>query len=485
MTNIKNEIANGAFYYGIAKYSGIAFQIIISAILARLLSPSDFGLIAIATVVMTFFNLLSDVGISSAIVQKKELSNYDIEHIFTFTIYLGVFLCLSFFCLSWPISFFYKNSDLLPVCQCMSLLLIFSCSRIVPMGLVMKNKEFKFQSLTSLFANMLGGGLACLAAFVGFGVYSLLITFFVPSIVTFVLFYKKYPARFCFHIDVNPLKHIFSYSAYVFLFNVVNYFSRNLDKLLIGKYISMSDLGQYQKSYNLMIMPLNNISDVITPVLHPVFSEFQNDISFIKQRYFKLLNMLAYISFSLSVFLYFVSNEAILIVYGDNWIPAIRPFQILSLTVSTQMLLASAGSIFQAINATKNFFISGCLCSLFMITGFVVSIYLWGTIEAVSWGFLFAQLFNTISSFSILCYSLKANLQEFLSVLSRPFIVSIIICMIFYLLSFVSLQNIVASFIVKLIVYLISLALFMSYLSHYNVFRIISVYINEKRKVKK
>lgn len=474
MNSLKKQIASGAFFIGISRYSGVLFQILISAILARLLQPSDFGVIAIATVAMTFFNLLTDVGISSAVVQKKELTEYDFNHIFSFTIYAGLLLCILFFIASWPISHFYSNDELSSICKWMSLLLFLSCAKIVPFGLLMRNKEFKYQSFVVLSASIIGGVLACIAAYCGMRAYSLLFSFITNSILTFVFFYIKYPVRFHWRFDITPLKHIFSYSAYVFLFNFVNYFSRDSDKLLIGRYIGLSDLGQYQKSYNLMMMPAQNISDVITPVLHPIFSEYQNNIPFIKEKYFKFLQIVSYISFTLSVFLYFVSSEAILIVYGDNWVPAIRPFQILSLTISTQMLLSSSGSVFQAVNATKLFFIAGCLCALYMLLGFAFSIIFWGTIEAVAWGFFIAQLLNTISSFSILFRPLKASWGEFFPIIIRPLLFGVIIAVVFVCLPDIQKLGLIFSFIYKAGVYLVLLFILMEFFSEYKILRIIA-----------
>ena len=467
MSSIKKQIVSGAFYIGIARYSGIFFQIIISAILARLLDPSDFGIIAIATVVMAFFSLLSDVGISPAIVQKKELGKTDFDHIFTFTIYLGIILGLLFFGCSWPISSFYEDKQLQPICQLMSLLLFLSCARIVPFGILLRNKEFKYQSFSTLFSNMIGGIIACITAYIGFGVYSLVIAFVIPSLLIFILFYIKHPVCFKYILDINPLKKIFSYSLYVFLFNLVNYFSRNLDKLLVGKYVSLSDLGQYQKSYQLMMMPLNSISDVVTPVLHPIFSEYQSDIIFIKEKYFKFLHVVSYISFPLSIFLFFASREIILIIYGDNWEPAINPFQILSLTVCSQMLLSSTGSIFQAVNATKAFFVAGCLCALFMISSFVISLYIWGSIESVAWGFLCAQVLNTIFSFSILNHVLKASMTEFVSIILRPFLFSILIAIILFFINTIAIFTIYYTFVIKLFVFLVTIVILMEFFSEY------------------
>ena len=454
MSSLRSQIAAGAFYIGIARYSGILFQILISAILARLLPPSDFGVIAVATVVMVFFNLLSDIGLSPAIVQRKDLEAIEYNQIFSFTVYLGFFLALLFFICSWPISSFYNNTILKPICQIMSVILIFSCAKIVPLGLLLKNKEFKYQSFTMFISNTIGGIMACIAAYIGFGVYSLVLSFLIPSILIFSSYYYRYKLKFDFRISTEPLKKIFSYSIYVFLFNLINYFSRNLDKLMVGKYVGLSDLGQYQKSYNLMMMPLNSISDVITPVLHPIFSDYQDNVHYIKEKYFKLLHLISYISFPLTVFLYFAAREAILIVYGDNWIPAVRPFQILALTVCSQMLLSSTGSIFQAINATRRFFLTGCINSTIMVASFCVSIFTWRSVQAVAWGFVVAHFINTIISFWMLCDKLNATFLEFLQILIRPLVISIIILVVLYLMNlYISFNNIYISFVFKLVVF--------------------------------
>ncbi len=470
MSSLKSQIVTGAFYIGIARYSGIVFQIIISAILARLLPPSDFGVIAIATVIMTFFNLLSDIGISPAIVQRKDLVTSDYNNIFSFTIYLGFILASVFFISSWPISTFYDNQVLRPICQIMSLILFFSCARIVPFGLLLKNKRFKYQSFTTLISNSIGGVIACIAAYWGLGVYSLVLSFLIPSLLIFISYYHVYRLNFSFKFHTEPLKKIFSYSIYVFLFNLINYFSRNLDKLMIGKFISLSDLGQYQKSYNLMMMPLNSISDIITPVLHPIFSDYQNDVLYVKEKYFKLLHFISYLSFPLTVFLFFVAREAILIVYGNAWVPAIKPFQILSLTVCSQMLLSSTGAIYQAVNATRRFFAAGCINSFVMVISFCVSISIWGTIEAVAWGFVVAHFLNTVISFWMLCNKLRAGMFEFINMIARPVFFSLILFAIMYFADLsIHFDNIYMSFASKSIAFIFVMVILMQYFSEYNI----------------
>ena len=104
MTSTKKELLSGVFYTAIAKYSGIIVSLVVAGILARLIDPEDFGVVAIATVIISFFNIFSDLGIAPAIIQNKTLLKKDFSNIFTFTLWLGISIAILFFLSSWPIS---------------------------------------------------------------------------------------------------------------------------------------------------------------------------------------------------------------------------------------------------------------------------------------------------------------------------------------------------------------------------------------------
>lgn len=132
------------------------------------------------------------------------------------------------------------------------------------------------------------------------GIYALLINPIVSSIVLFIVNLREHPLRVRWTAGLQPLRTIFAFSAYQFSFNVINYFTRNLDKLLIGKYMSMSPLGFYEKSYRLMMLPLQNITNIISPVMHPIFSDFQHDLRKLSESYLKVVRVLAWIGFPLA-----------------------------------------------------------------------------------------------------------------------------------------------------------------------------------------
>lgn len=420
MSSAKKELMSGVFYTAIAKYSGIIVSLVIAGILARLIEPEDFGVVAIATVIISFFSIFSDLGIAPAIIQNKELSKNDLSNIFTFTLWLGISISILFFLCSWPISHFYLNGTLLNICQLLSLNLFFASANIVPNALLFKEKEFRFIAYRSLIIQIAGGSIAITAALMGAGLYALIINPILSSILLFLISFRKNPQRLSRTWGIQSMKKIFSFSAYQFMFNVINYFSRNLDKLLIGKYMDMVALGYYEKSYRLMMLPLQNITHVISPVMHPIFSDFQNDLSKLSVSYNKVVRFLAFIGFPLSVLLWFCSGEIILIIFGEQWRPSIPVFQILSISVGIQVILSTSGSIFQAANDTRSLFICGVFSTLLNIIGILIGIFFFKTLEAVAWCICFTFTINFVQCY-IWMYkvtfkqSLRAFWKQFVS----------------------------------------------------------------------
>ena len=227
------------------------------------------------------------------------------------------------------------------------------------------------------------------------------------------------------------LRKIFSYSAYQFLFNVINYFSRNLDKLLIGKYMSMSDLGYYEKSYRLMMLPLQNITQVITPVMHPIFSDFQNDKAKLATSYERILRFLAFIGLPLSVLLFFTAEEVTLIIFGDQWLPSVPVFRLLSLSVGIQIILSSSGSIFQAAGDTRSLFVCGMFSSTLNVAGILLGIFYFGTLTAVASCIVVTFTINFIQCYwQMYRVTFQRSVWPFIHQLISPLVISVLMALV-------------------------------------------------------
>lgn len=449
--SIKKQLTTGIFFTAIAKYSNMVIVLIVTAILSRILSPQEFGYVAIATVIIAFFGMFTEIGIAPAIIQNKDLDDNDYSSIFSFTIWSGLLLSLLFIACALPIANFYKSPILQPICYYLSINLFFSSCQIVPNGLLYKEKNFKFIAFRSFTVQLIGGGLAIAAAFLGFGIYSLLINPILSSLLLFIVSYLKKPVKFKWWFDTNSLKKIFSFSAYQFLFNFIDYFSSNMDKLIIGKYLNINMLGYYEKSYRLMMLPLQTITHVVSPVMHPIFSEYQNDYKKLSDSYLKVVKLLAYIGFPLSVLLFFTSRELVLLVFGMQWEKSILSFQILSLSVGFQIILSTSGSIFQAANSTKILFISGLLSSIINVIGILLGVFYYKSIEAVSLCLLITFTINFFQAYLLMYYKVfKLPINYMLKILVFPILVSIILFCVLYIINvLISNNTIIITLIIK------------------------------------
>lgn len=405
--SLKQEMISGVFYTSISKYAGIVVMLGVTAILSRLIAPEEFGIVAIATVLIAFFAIFSDLGIGPAIIQHKELTTKDLDNIFSLTVWAGIGISLLFFAAASPTASFYDATQteraglLRDICRILSVNLLFASLNIVPNALIMSDKRFRFAAMRSLAVQVVGGAAAIGAAYGGAGIYALTINPVFSSILLFVINYRQHPLRLRLCPARESLLKVFSFSAYQFSFQLINYFSRNLDKLLMGRYMSLTELGYYDKSYRLMMLPLQNITYVVSPVMHPIFAHMQNDLRQLATSYLKVVRLLAFIGLPMAVVLCCTSRELVLIIFGSQWEASIPALRILSLSVGIQVILSTSGAIFQAANATKMLFWTGLLSTILNVAAICTGIFIFDSMEGVAWSICTSFLLNFI-----LCYYL-------------------------------------------------------------------------------
>jgi PST family polysaccharide transporter len=170
------------------------------------------------------------------------------------------------------------------------------------------------------------------------------------------------------------MKKIWKYSLYQFGFNFVNYFSRNLDNLLISKFFGEIRLGYYNKAYELTTYPISNIVHVITPILHPVLSEYQNQKEYIYMQYIKLVRLLSSIGIFFSAVCFFSCKELIFVLYGEKWIASVVCLKYLSISIWSQMICSSIGVAFQSTGNTRSMLKCGGINTCLSIAAIVIGL---------------------------------------------------------------------------------------------------------------
>lgn len=484
MGSIKKDLAKGVFWIAIAKYSGIVVQLLITAVLARMIAPAAFGTIAVAMVVLYFLNILSDIGIGPAVVQYKQLTMLHLNSLFTLTIYIGIVLATVLYFFSTLIADYYADMTLEYVCQMMSIVVFFQSLNVVPNALMRKNQRFRTIAIYTLSFQILSGSIAVWGAFQGWGVYALLVSPILTAIGVFGINFFYYPLRFVIQMSSEAVKMVASFSFFQFAFSFCNYFSRNLDKLIIGKYFSMTHLGYYDKSYHLMMLPIQNVSYVIEPVLHPVLSTLQNDRHELRAKNQKLAVIISNISFPIGLMLYFCGAELIKIVYGSQWDAAIPVFRILALSLPLQMILSTNVPIFQAAGKTNHLFVSGMLNTCCTICGFIIAAY-WGkSIQAVAWSWDITLTINFVSTYFIMhFFTLKESPVPFYKSLLLQLTNSALTWAIIELILFFSPKlGVITSLVFKLLLIILLTIMFATFLKQYNIRDVIKVFGNYLNK---
>lgn len=443
------SIKNAAIINFIARYSNIFINLIYNAILSRILTPEDFGIVAIVNVFVTFFMLFADMGLGSAVIQHKSLSKMEINHIFSFTGYLALFLGLIFAAFSIPLAWFYTDGVYVPIGILLSVSLFFNTLNMIPNAVLLRNKRFKTVGIRTVTVAIMSSILTILLALIGFKYYSIVFNSIFFAFFTFIWNYHTTKLKFTFRFNMESVRKIKSYSSFQFGFNIINYFSRNADNLLIGKIMGNTALAFYDKAYRTMLYPVNNLTNVITPVLHPILSDYQSDKQYIFNQYIKVVKILSLLGAFITAYCFFAAEEIIVILYGKQWLEAVPSFQLLALSVWVQMISSTSGSIFQSLGNTRLLFHNGIITSVITVLAILVGVS-FDNINAVS--LAVAVAYNShffITFYNLIRKGFGFKVSRFYKKLLPDLIVFIVVFVGLFFLSFIYIENVLLSALFK------------------------------------
>lgn len=326
---LKNKTITGLFWAFVSQGGRQVANLVIVALLARMLRPDDFGLLAMAAVFTNYAAIFRDMGISSAIIQRQNVEEKHLSSAFWLNVFAGFILTVIFIAVSPLISRFYGRPELGRILVVMSLNFILASFTIVQQSILVKEMDFRKLAIRDIGAIIAGGIFGIYFAWRGSGVWSLVYQLLVTTIANNILLWSVSSWRPRFMFSLQAIKDIFNFSAHLTAFNAVNYFSRNIDQLLIGRFLGAQALGYYSLAYKIMLYPVQNISGVITRVVFPAFSKIQNEHEKIRATYLKMVKSIALVVFPLMIMIFSVSPELVRMLLGDKWEPAVVIIRIL------------------------------------------------------------------------------------------------------------------------------------------------------------
>ena len=354
---LKQKAAAGMVWTALQKYSTMFVQFISGIILARLLTPYDYGCIGMLAIFMVLAETFIDGGFGSALIQKKRPTQEDYSTIFWWN--LGVaFLMYTILYISAPaISNFYGIPLLCNVLRVQGLVLFIYAFNIVQRNQLKKKLNFKVLSIVTITTSIIALGVTIFMAYKGFGVWALvvqhLITAAIPAIV-FWFFIKWRPIR---TFSKQSFKELFGFGFYMFLTHLVNHFGQQIQGLLIGKVYNASTMGYYSKAHGVEKLVSNSISKVMTEVTYPLYAEAQDNKAMMINMIKRLTTTLSYLTFPLMFIMILIAKPVFVLLYSERWLSSVPYFQVLCLAGLANCLMAVNLQTISAIGKSKEMFL--------------------------------------------------------------------------------------------------------------------------------
>lgn len=422
MKNFKHKTING-IAWSIASQAGQhTLTFFIGAILAHLLSPKEFGLVAMVTVLAGFAGIFAELGLSAALVQKRDIQHEHLSTVFWLNVIAGLLLTLIFMASAPLVARFYRESKLILITVFISTNFLINSLYIVQKTLMTKSLDFRTLSIVEIATVAMSGMVAIIMGCCGFGVWSLVIQSIVGSIskVAFLWKLSKWRPRFEFHWWA--IKNLIGFSSNFLGTRMLNYWARNLDNLLIGRFLGMDTLGVYGRAYSVMMFPLTNVSRVISRVMFPSFSLIQDDKQRVKELYMKITRTIALITFPLMFGLFVLVEPFVIVVYGRKWTEMIPILQILCLLGIPQSIGTLNGNLYLSQGRADLQLRLSLILKATTFLGIIVGLR-WGVI-GVTIGYTIASVVNSYPSISYAVRLIDMSFWEFMKNLSGIFAVA-------------------------------------------------------------
>jgi O-antigen/teichoic acid export membrane protein len=435
MNSLRNKTGKALIWVLIGDYSNQIINFLISLVLARLLAPSQFGLVGMSMAFISLLQVFKDMGFASALVQNKTNDSLTYSSIFYLNVAAGLILTVVVYFSAPFVGEFYNNEDVTLIIRLLSINFFLSSFNIVQGTILVRELNFKTLAYRDVISKFISGGVAIYLAFDGFGVFSLVAQQILNSVLSTIFLWnvtKWYPKL---EFSLGLVKQLASFSVYVFAGRFLDQLVKQLDTLVIGKLYSAATLGFFSRAKSLNGLVIKNSAGILNKVFFPALSSIQDDKARFEKIYIKILSMVSAISVLLTGVFYISGAELIIGLFGAKWEPSVPIFKILIIEGFTYPLNAVMVSALLAAGKSKENFYYGNIRKVIRflpilfayLYGFEVFIIAYVTVGVINW-FLNTYFIQTTLQVSFI-KQLKAVLPFLISgaliVLSLTFFINI------------------------------------------------------------
>lgn len=422
--NLKKRSVKGGVSTLFAQLFSFGTNMVSTAVMARLVSPEGFGVVAMVTAITGFVVIFKDLGFSSAVIQNKFVTQKQISTLFWLNILFSLLIALIILALAPVMVSFYGEPRLFNITLAFAFSIFFSGFSLQHNALM--KRQMRFSQLSNV--RMLNAAASVLIgvalAWMGFDYWALVGATIAQTVLNVIQLWTVCNWRPNFVFDVARVRHLLRFGAGITGFDLVNYFSRNMDNVLIGRFIGATALGLYSKSYQLLMLPITQLRGPLTTVALPALSTLQQDTKKYAEFYRRYVFILAFFSMPLVAYLAVFSEEVILLVLGKDWIEVAYIFQLLAFASFIQPVAGSTGLVMITTGQTRRYFAWGVISAIVTVLGYLIGIN-WG-IQGVAVSYI---VVNYTLLFPALNWSLKGSpvtIWMFLNEILYPLLFSIV-----------------------------------------------------------
>lgn len=362
-------------------------------ILARLLSPNDYGTIAMVYSITAFAGLFRDLGLSTASIQRGTLSQGQMTNLFWVNMGMGAALTLSLCAAAPLIAWFFQRPELVALSMVLSVNFLLASIGTQHNALLQRSLRFDRRALALISGSLATFATSITLAYWGYSYWSLAWGTLAGTAMSSLLLFALSPFRPGWWCKEAELRSLLKLGANVTAFEFVNYFSRNLDNVIVGRVLGAEALGFYNRAYQLLMFPITNLRNPVTVVAYPALSRLQFQPAEFRRYYVQTTTLIALLTMPVTAFLYVIAKPLVLVALGEPWLPIVPIFTLLAFAAFIQPSSGFAGSLLLSLGRGDRYLRCGLFSCAAACTSFVIG---------VRWGAEGVALAYSIANYAVL-----------------------------------------------------------------------------------
>ncbi len=424
LRDLKRKSVRGGLITMVSQGISVSIQLVSTVALARMLAPADYGIVAMVTTITAFAGIFRDLGLSSAVIQKDELTHAQMSNLFWLNTAMGALLTLLMAAISPAVAWFYGRPELVKLTLLLSTTFFLGSLGTQHGALMQRDLQFARRAVATVAGSLATLVIAMMLAWRGYGYWSLAWGNVAGVVVTTVLLFALSSFRAKWWTNGAGIDSMLKFGAHLTVFDVVNFFQRNSDNILIGRYWGGEALGFYNRAYQLLMFPISNIRGPINAVAFPVMSRLQDQPDALRAYYLKVTSMIALVTMPMVAFFWVESAVVIELALGRQWLDAVPIFAALALAGFIQPAFGFIGSLMLSMGRGKTYAQCGIFNSVILVSCIVIGLP-WGG-QGVAWGYAIGNYVILYPSLRWVYRGTKITVGDFTLACGWPVLLSVV-----------------------------------------------------------